>query len=230
MSNQQAAPIAFSVLENNIDFAPRQNTDNDFKPSWLSQYDKGSFLKPFGERNPVPDDVGGHQIYKQQGDDLQLTMPPMYNKNVEQNYELQRKLQEYGLPSQPGAVLPQPLHIPQFKPPYGTPYPSSGYSAYDAELVRAAGIPMAIARPPLPAASPPALMNVEPNVAVPMGYGNQVRERYKDSFTCMESIHHAINCPFCKSYLQNKERLLWVVIAILVVLCLLLTFLCLRRK
>lgn len=215
---------AFSILEGNIDFPSQIQAVVPQKPAWLSQYDNSAILRMNGtESPPIPSDVLG-MTYNSQGVDNNTSFlsntPESYT--VAQNQNLERKLRQFNMPSEAVDPLPEQLSVPQFTPPYGTPYPSTGYSAYDHELVKNSKVPMAIAQIPLPIASPP---GVEDARNYP---SSQMRENFHGS--CAHSIQHLIGCSVCKGLIFNKEQMMFSIIIILGVICIVLLILLLRRR
>lgn len=231
MQYVQNPTVAYSVLESNVDLPSNITSEVPQKPIWLSQYNNGALVTAYGDgpRPPVPADVG--EAYDSRGygvDNMQesLSMPKSYNYTIQQNTNLDNKLKQLHLPSEQGMVLPEPIPIPTFQPPYGTPYPSAGYSAYDTELVRAGGIPMGYAPIPYPIASPPALQMAKNAPSVPMSL-----ERYeKHDINCSDTLHHFLSCSICKSYIYGNTKLLTGIIIFLGIIVIILLIVCFRKK
>lgn len=220
MSLFPSRPVASTVLEEDIDLPMQKNPG---VPTWLSMYQNSTLLNQnnFTASEPV--------------------LPKSYNNNVERNVNTTYQLKQNHMPDVPAAPLPPPMSLPTFKPPYGTPYPTNGYSAYDGEVARLAGIPMATAGPSTPIGTPPALEDARNSKSVnidKMSYQQELDKHFKEGYkqgrdispSCGQSIHHALTCQVCKQAMFGNNKMLWLGIGFLGLIVLILLFLLFKQK
>jgi len=229
---------AFTVLEDSIDFPISNDTET---PNWISMYNNNTILT----NNPQN---GQTQWINKPSNDYPTFAPkisPRYEEMLQQNSESQYLLNRQGLPSTPPRQFEEPMTLPSFSPPYGTPYPSSGYSFRDASLSADSRKIQAVSRPPVPAASVPALIDARHSPSVPLdpvsleAYREYANQHFREGFRlgteqrlphCPEIVHHLSSCSLCKSVVHNQERLLLSVIGFLAIIVIILLILLFKKK
>ena len=160
-------------------------------------------------------------------------MSPVYNDTIQQNYKNQMRNDRYNLPSEFPLQPQQPLHIPSSNPPYGTSYPTDGYSPYDASLATDSSMVQFYANAPVPLSSPVALEDARHSPPVSMADTKYIREGYAPMVSkcnCSDSVSHVKNCPVCSSYFTSDTKTCQVVIIFLILIIIILLVLLSRKK
>lgn len=222
-------PVASTVLEENINFPDKQE---DGTPIWLSMYKNSLLLVPPKEQ------------LADSGREQSRNFPKIsqsYNDNVRGNVNTTYQLKQNGMMNQPSAPLQPPLTLPTFKPPYGTPYPSSGYSAFDAEVANATKIPMAVAGPSLPIGTPAALADARGTAGVNIdkkSYQQELDKNFKEGYnqgkgtapSCGQSIHHVLTCSVCRGAIMGNTKVAWILLGLAGIFILFLLFLLFKQQ
>lgn len=270
MSSNYNMPVAATVLEDTIDLNDQsQEPDTPVWLSMYQNSSLINFKKP-EITDPKQLDPSNHYEYNRENNEQrgnnslfkQLpyvqrfqpqhpqqypqykqhpTPPQQYQQAVNQNYSNQYYLNQQQLQATPPAPLPYYGHLPTFKPPYGTPYPTTGYSAYDSATASATHVPMATANPGLPIGTPPALEDARyaPAERISVDREKELEFKFREGYnkaksevsvpTCGQSIHHALSCSVCKKALMSSEKMMMFGIIFLAILCLILIIIILRK-
>jgi hypothetical protein len=258
---------AYTVLEEEIDFSEPEQKPK--KPNWMESYENGSFIHPPKTNVNYP----SYNDYQWQGvnggnyprpiprsawsDGSQQNIPEMsqnFSPGIDNNFALLEKQKMLGLQTEPSYPLPQTSDGPPYmNPPYGTAYPSAGYSYYDAEQAGRSHTNMAYNLSSVPYGTQPGLMDARdegtrPPFTVPAGVGRGQygsanyptklttipQPGYRENYGgCPAALHHTLNCPTCNHVFRLKEQIMtWALIGlvILVILLFIIVFLLTRKR
>jgi hypothetical protein len=227
---------AFTVLEDSLDITESRNLN---KPLWMSMYDNATLSqRPQQAQFPsLNNSYDGQPTFNP-------SISQRYNEMIEENAQGQHLLDRQGLPSIPPRHLEDPISLPDFNPPYGTPYPTKGYSFWDASASVDSGQTQGIARPPVPLASIPALIDARNSPSVPLdpatleSYKEYANQHFREGFrlgteqrsNCPDIVHHLSSCSLCKTVVRNQEKLMLCAIGFLVVIVIILLILLMKKK
>ncbi len=242
---QDNKPPAFSVLEENIEGLNSISTNEN---GWSKMYET-SLLAPSPVVSPyAPNNQFGYdsEVPPQK---FEPRMSQEYEHMIKNNKELVNRNKIFNMSPWTPEPLPEKVNLPTFTPPMNTPYPSAKYSAYDAELAANSETVRAFARPSVPIATMPALLNAPNEPSIPLQnpqfiqnpltieqiksvIDKGLRENYhgKQEIACSHAIRHTEACPYCIKYMNSDIRLYKVIIAILIILVIILLCLIGKKK
>jgi hypothetical protein len=172
-------------------------------------------------------------------------IPASYNQGIVNNAETMARNMHYNLPAMPPEPLPSYIDLPTFTPPYGTPYQTPGYSAYDGEVAMNMAVPAYYSHPGVPASTWPALQDARDSPSMPMtpyalemvvknhykeGYKNG-REHFAQTYTpsCSDCINHIQGCPLCSSFVNGHKQLYQFGIGFLIILVCVLLYMLFKK-
>ncbi len=242
---------SFSVLEENIDSSNEEGT-------WKSMYENNllaptMIMSPY-EGGSLKYDTDNYIEFK--GEPVAL---PNYGNMMEFNNRTMDELQKQKMSNWIPDTLPEKVNLPNFSPPWGTPYPSAGYSSADADFAYNSGITRATARPSLPVGTMPSLVNAQNNPSVALNpqvqvpgptltvekikevidsgikehYG-QLSNQIQQTLSCAQVFNHAKTCPICTGFMTSDTntdiRTYRIVILILILVIFVLFILALKKK
>jgi len=217
------------------------------QPAWQSMY-QSNILSPPPNSSILANDMS--QMAEPNYDSLTHhtptpNIPASYGASLFNNAAVSSKNLRFNLPATPSAPLPSYLDVPYVNPPYGTSYPSSGYSAYDGAQAMNAGMPQFYSPQGVPAASWPALQDARDSPSVPIGPNNiaiiaerhykegfnRGREQYAESYqpACSQCVAHIEGCPICNGYMNGDKKLYRIGIGVLLIFILILLWMLFRR-
>lgn len=231
---------SFTILDDQFQFEQQQQAQ---RPMWETQYASNVISAP--QNDPfagydVPNNAPNINYDSLSVPTRTPSVSASYDDMLRQNRYAGFNQQQWGMQSAGPAVLPEELRLPQVIPPYGTAYPTNGYSAFDGEMALGSGINSAYGMPGVPAASWPALEDARASPSVPLGPNHLYmvaekhfkegyktgREEYVQSYSasCKDAVDHVASCPICSGYLNGDRKIMWIVIGILVIICLILAW------
>jgi len=169
-------------------------------------------------------------------------MPLSYDESLFNNAAVSQKNLRYNLPANAPLPLPSYIDPPLTPTPYGTPYPSNGYSSFDSNETMNAGIPQFYSTSGVPVASWPSLEDARNSPSVPAGPATVAiiaETHFKEGFkqglehytppTCTGSIDHLTSCPICSHYVNGDKKFYKIAIGFLIILILLLLWMLFRK-
>jgi len=238
---------AFTVLDDSIDNNPRAVQErNPGVPTWQSMYQSNISSAP--PNSPFLDYAMPNMVQDYPEPELNAsrpTLPDSYGESILHNGAVAKNNIRWNLPATPPDPMPTYNTIPYLNPPYGTPYPTNGYSQFDGSFAMNAAVPQFYGGPGVPAASWPAMMDARDSPSVPMTpitLAIVAEKRYqqglqdgKENFaqsyqpTCHQSIGHSLSCPLCSNYLTGNKKLYQGAIIVLSVIVLILLLLLYRK-
>jgi hypothetical protein len=239
---------AFTVLDDSIDNNPRAiQAANPGMPTWMSMYASNITSAP--PNSPLlefamPDMVQDYPVPELNSP--KPILPDSYGESIMHNGAVAKNNIRWNLPATPPSPMPTYNEIPYFNPPYGTPYPTNGYSQFDGDFAMNAGNSQFYGGPGVPAASWPGMLDARDSPSMPMTpttlaivaekryqQGLQdAKEHFAQTYqpTCHQSVNHSLNCPLCSNYLGGNKKLYQGAIIILSVIVLILLLLLYRKK
>lgn len=236
MSSQEIP--AFTLLENTIDTGPLAwQYEHPKMPKWQSQYQANFTDAP--PNSSILEYNMPHMIKDYPAPKLDMPYPEIpygYDNTFDHNNMVNQRSIKWNLPNIPPEPMPSKIMLPTLHPPYGTSYPTNGYSQYDASLAMNAGIPQFKFNPGVPAASWPALQDARDSPSVPLGPATLAivaENHFKEGFekglehfkglnNCGSFIDHMINCPVCFNYFNGWKKIYHIGIGILLFILLML--------
>lgn len=236
---------AFTIIENAIDNNPiERQIQQPEVPAWMSMYQSNitspppnSPLLPFA----MPDMTSDYPDQYQMLNAPAPQMPESYADSLIQNTGVTNRNQRFNLPATAPAPLPSYPPFPYTETPYGTPYPTNGYSQFDGSLAMNAGIPQFYGGPGVPAASWPALQDARDSPSVPTTpytLAFIAEKKYKEGFragndshqtSCQESFAHSLSCPVCKAASSQSIKMYQAGVSFLALVILFLFILLFRK-
>jgi hypothetical protein len=231
---------AYTIL-NDITADEPHNEKNPPIPSWQNMYNSNINTPPLHTES-IPDYATGWGTSHDNSYDTLTAphsipqIPSSYNESIYNNAEMSERNAKYNLQSLPSTPLPSFIDLPSHaSPPYGTPYPSTNYSAYDGALANASGHPKFYNIPGVPLATHPSLQDARSSNGVAMGTsmadGNRETRNSKEYYpTCPESIHHISSCVVCSRIINGEKKILQIVVVGLFLVIFILMFILFRKS
>jgi hypothetical protein len=209
-------------------------------PSWEDMYK--SNIMP--SNNPFPN----YEVQRPITDYESLTgrsahkaprISQSYDDILINNSVTDAQLNQYNMPSAAPSPLESQIDLPSLNPPWGTPYPTNGYSPYDSELAINSNYSESYGLAGVPLASPPSLQDsrVNNNNKIAMGPADMIsyaqlhfKEGYNAASNCRSVIDHIQSCPVCFGYMTANTKYYKTIIIILFIFVIILLFVLFRKK
>lgn len=229
---------AFTVLEDAFQFP--QESMIEQRPPWQMMYESNIL----GEsRNSSFSQYGISHTDSDYESLTQETHKPQLASNYEDSHINTSKVNmhnaRYNLPTQAPVPLQKMITLPEMHPPYGTPYPTGGYSAQDGIDAINTGIPQAYSIPGVPVGSWPALIDARDSPDVHMEQSVAAEHHFKEGFkqgmehysapSCADSIAHIQSCRICSHFVSGDLRFYRIAIGFLIFLVLVLLYILFRK-
>jgi len=235
---------SFTVVDNLNETNIKQD-----KPTWQQMYETTIIGS-----NPDYSFVGADDFKPFPEDEYQMYNNTNINNMIQNNKQLEAELSQNKLQTEPPFPLPTQYKSPNLTPPYGTSYPSSGYSAYDVSQPMNANINSFTAAPPVPYGSNPALIDARNGIPVQANplyaQNNDINFMYREGFDdndsenyfinddpsynppnkCRNTIHHIEHCHICQRYVRSDKPVLIVIIIFMIILVLILLYVLYKKN
>ena len=168
-------------------------------------------------------------------------VPDFYKDSIYNNIVSQKNLRKYNMQTEASAPLPKPYSVPLYHYPYGTPYPTDGFGAYDNALMGQASVPQFYNIPGVPLSSVPALQDARDNPSVRarpvdlIAYADtHFREGYqaaaREKMSCTDAVRHVTSCEICNGYLTGNNKYYLLIIGVLTIVVAVLLYMVMKKK